>query len=493
MTLNFAAVDLGAESGRVMLGRLEGGRLALEEAHRFPNTPVQAGGTLYWDILRVWSEIKHGLAVCGRQAGGPVASIGVCTWGVDFALVGRDGALLGNPVHYRDVRTQGQIEAATARVPRAEIFAQTGIQFIAINTLYQLLALQAQGSPALEAAHRLLTIPDLLNYWLSGAAVNEFTNATTTQCLNPATGDWAWDLLDRLGLPRRIFGPIVQPGTALGPLSAAISAELSLPAVPVIAPATHDTGSAVAAAPLTGDGSIYISSGTWSLMGVELPRPVITERSLAYNFTNEGGVNGTFRLLKNIMGLWIVQECRRTWASLGEDYGYAQLTALAEQAAPLVSLIDAADERFFAPGDMPARIRAACQSTGQPVPESAGAIVRCALESLALEYRFVAERLDELTGRRLPFIHIIGGGAQNALLNAFTANATGRRVVAGPVEATALGNVLVQAIAGGHLASLAEGRDLVRRSFPVVTIEPQTTPAWETAYQRYLQLKPGLP
>jgi len=491
MTLNFAAVDLGAESGRVMLGRFDGATLALEEAHRFPNIPVQVAGTLHWDILRIWSEIKHGLAICGRQAGGPLASIGVATWAVDFGLLGSDGALLGNPVHYRDARTQGMIEAACLRVPRAEIFAQTGIQFLSINTLYQLLALQAQGSPALEAAATLLTIPDLLNYWLCGAAVNEFTNATTTQCYNPNTGDWAWDLLDGFGLPRRMFGPVVAPGTHLGPLLPALAAELGLPAVPVIAPATHDTGSAVAAAPLTDSSSIYLSSGTWSLMGVELPQPVINERSLAYNFTNEGGVDGTFRLLKNIMGLWLVQECRRTWASQGEDYGYAQLTMLAEQSKPLASLIDVADERFFAPGNMPARIQAACRDSGQSVPESAGEIVRCALESLALEYRLVAERLDEHAGQYIPVIHIIGGGAQNALLNTFTANATGRLVVAGPVEATALGNVLVQAVAGGHLASIADGRALVRRAFPVTSFEPQSSPVWEAAYQRYLRLKPA--
>jgi sugar (pentulose or hexulose) kinase len=474
-----------------MLGRFHGNRLALEEAHRFPNIPVQVAGTLHWDILRIWSEIKLGLGLCGRLAGGELASIGVDTWAVDFGLLGNDGALLGNPVHYRDARTQGMIEAACSRVPRAEIFAQTGIQFLPINSLYQLLALQAQASPALEAADRLLTIPDLLNFWLCGVAVNEFTNATTTQCYNPTTGDWAWDLLDRFGLPRRIFGPIVPPGARLGPLRPTLAAEVGLSAVPVVAPATHDTGSAVAGAPLTDDGSIFLSSGTWSLMGVELSHPVINERSLAYNFTNEGGVDGTFRLLKNIMGLWIVQECRRIWASQGADYGYAQLGTLAEQSRPLAALIDIADERYFAPGDMPARIQAACQDTGQPVPESPGEIVRCALESLALEYRWVAERLDELTGRFLPTIHIIGGGAQNMLLNTFTANATGRRVAAGPVEATAIGNVLLQAVAAGHLPTISEGRALIRRSFPVTTFEPDLSPDWEGAYQRYLRLKPA--
>jgi rhamnulokinase len=473
----------------VMVGRLDGGGLALEEVHRFPNIPVRVAETLHWDILRIWAEVKHGLAVCGRQSVGGLASIGVATWGVDFGLLGQDGALLGNPVHYRDARTTGMIEAACERVPRAEIFAQTGIQFLPINTLYQLLALKLQASPILAAAARLLTIPDLLNFWLSGTAVNEFTNATTTQCYNPSTGDWAWDLLDQLGLPRRLFGAIVKPGTDLGPLRPALAAELGLPAVPVIAPATHDTGSAVAAAPLVSSASIYLSSGTWSLMGVEWPRPIIGERSLAYNFTNEGGIDGTFRVLKNIMGLWIVQECRRSWVNQGEDFGYSQLAVLAEQAAPLTSLIDVGDERYFSPGDMPARIQAACRETGQPVPQSVGALVRCVFESLALEYRWVAERLDELTGQYLPTIQIIGGGALNTLLNSFTANATGRQVIAGPVEATALGNILVQAVAGGHLASIAEGRELVRRSFPLVRFEPQPSTEWEAAYQRYLHLK----
>jgi rhamnulokinase len=491
-TLNFAAVDLGAESGRVMLARFTGtgsAALRVEEIHRFANVPVQVHATLHWDILRLWGDVTHGLSAAAQAAGGRLDGVGVDTWGVDFGLLGRDGALLGNPVPYRAPRTHGLMAEAFKRVPPAEIFAQTGIQLMPINSLYQLLALARQDSPALEHAARLLTIPDLLNYWLSGEQTNEFSNATTTQCYNPITGDWAWELLDRLCLPRRIFGPVVQPGTRLGPLRPALAAELGLPEVPVIAPATHDTGSAVAAAPLADGGSIYLSSGTWSLMGVELPRPVIDPRSLAYNFTNEGGVGGTFRLLKNIMGLWLIQECRRTWANQGQAYDYAQLTALANVAKPLTVLIDVADESFFAPGDMPARIQAACSASNQPVPRSAGEIIRCTLESLALEYRHVAERLDELAGRFHPVIHIIGGGAQNSLLNTFTANATGRRVLAGPVEATALGNVLVQAVAGGYLPSIAEGRGLIRGSFPVTTFEPESSPDWESAYQRYQSLK----
>lgn len=488
-TPSFAAIDLGAESGRVMLGRLSDAALSLEEVHRFPNVPVHVHGSLQWDIHRLWSDVKHGLASCVSRAGGPPVSLGVASWGVDFGLLGNDGHLLGNPVHYRDRRTNGMMEEAFRRVPRAEIYEQTGIQLMPINTLYQLLSLAVHRSPVLDAAATLLTIPDLINFWLSGRAVNELSNATTTQCLNPHTGDWAWDLLERLGIPRHIFGPIVRPGTVLGPLRSAVAEELGWSGVPVIAPATHDTGSAVAAVPMRGSESIYLSSGTWSLMGVELPRPVINERGLAYNFTNEGGVGGTFRLLKNIMGLWLVQECRRVWASRGDEYSYMDLTRLAEQSPPLASLVIASDERFLAPGDMPASLQAFCRETGQPVPESVGAVVRCALESLALEYRWVAERLEELTGRTSSIIHVIGGGAQNALLNQFTADATGRTVMAGPVEATALGNVLVQAVAGGHLASLEDGRELVRRSYPVRLFEPRATGPWDAAYERYLRLK----
>ncbi|MGH2524926.1 MAG: rhamnulokinase, partial [Anaerolineales bacterium] len=357
------------------------------------------------------------LASCAQKAGGLLTSIGVDTWGVDFGLLGRDGHLLGNPVHYRDGRTNGMMDEAFRRVPRAEIFEHTGIQFMPINTLYQLLAMVVRRSPALEAASTLLTIPDLLNFWLCGYAANEFSNATTTQCYSPRLGEWAWGLLDRMGIPAQLFGPIIQPGTVLGPVRPALAGELGLSRVPVIAPATHDTGSAVAAVPMQGREAIYLSSGTWSLMGVELPQPVINERSLAFNFTNEGGVGSTFRLLKNIMGLWLVQECRRAWASQGEDYTYSQLTKLAEQAPPFAALVVASDERFLAPGDMPARLQAFCRETGQQAPESIGAFVRCALESLALEYRWVAERLDELTGQHLSSIHIVGGGAQNALLN----------------------------------------------------------------------------
>lgn len=485
-TVDFAAVDLGAESGRVMLGRFDGSTLSLKEAHRFPNVPVCVLDSLQWDVLRLWGDIKHGLARC---SGGSLAGVGVDTWGVDFGLLGRDGHLLGNPVHYRDARTTGMMEAAFERVGRVAIFEQTGIQFMPINSLYQLYSLVANHSPALEAATALLTMPDLFNYWLCGIAVNEFSNATTTQCFKPRINDWAYPLLEQLEIPTHIFGQVIRPGTILGPLRSELAGELGLSRVPVIAPATHDTGSAVAAVPMSGSDAIYLSSGTWSLMGVELSHPIINERSLAYNFTNEGGAGGTFRFLKNIIGQWLAQECRRMWASQGQEYSYDQLRQLAEQVSPFDSLIVASDERFLAPGDMPERIRAYCRETGQPIPDSIGAIMRCIFESLALEYRWVAERLDELTGQRRSTIHIIGGGSSNALLNQFTADATGRLVLAGPMEATALGNMLVQAIASGYLDSLDEGRALIRNSFPVQSFEPHLSETWNEAYNRYLALK----
>lgn len=487
--LNFAAIDLGAESGRVMLAGLADERLHLREVHRFVNRPVRVRQTLHWDVLSLWAEIKHGLSLCAGQTSNPLTSIGVDAWGVDFGLLDAHGQLLGNPVHYRDARTTGMLERAFSRVPREQIFEQTGIQFMPINTVYQLLALAEGNSPQLAQAAQLLTIPDLLNYWLTGYAVNEFSNATTTQCYNPRQHTWAYSLLNALNLPTHILGDVVMPGTPLGPLHASVQEETGLGAVPVIAPATHDTGSAVAAAPMMDKNAIYLSSGTWSLMGVEVAQPIINAQILAYNFTNEGGVAGTFRLLKNIMGLWLVQECRRAWAAQGRAYSYAELTQLAEQAPGLISLIDVTDARFLPPGDMPARIQAFCRETGQPAPESAGAIVRCALESLALEYRWVAERLDELTGRLHTTIHVIGGGAQNHLLNQLTAEATGRTVLAGPVEATALGNVIVQALALRHISSLADGRVFVRNSFPLQTFTPQAPHLWETAYHRYQTLR----
>jgi sugar (pentulose or hexulose) kinase len=485
-SLVFLGFDLGAESGRAMLGRFDGERIELSEIHRFPNGPVRLTGGLHWDVLRLWTEVKRGLVLAVREHGLDLSGVGLDTWGVDFGLLDRDGALISNPYHYRDDRTDGMIEEACRRVSREEIFEQTGLQFIQINSLYQLLSMAVSGSPALDIAETFLMMPDLFNYWLTGRKACEFTIVSTSQCYNPRRGDWVRPLLEKLGIPTRIFPEIVPPGTVLGNLLPAVAKEVGVDRLPVIAPGGHDTALAVAAVPAEGSDFVYISSGTWSLMGAELPGPVINEQALAHGFTNEGGVQGTVRFLKNIVGLWLVQECRRTWARQGEDLSYDDLTEMAAQAEPLRSFVDPAYGEFLKPGDMPDRIQDFCRQTGQPVAESKGAIVRCALESLALTYRRVLEGLEAILGRRLEPIHIVGGGTQNRLLNQFTADAAGRRVVTGPVEATAAGNVMMQAMALGHIASLEEGRQIVRNSFDVTPYEPSGEATWDEAYDRFL-------
>jgi rhamnulokinase len=446
--LTVLAVDLGAESGRVMAVHFDGRSLEIEELHRFPNVTVNVQGTLHWDFLRLWTDIQQGIGL-GRRHN--PASLGVDTWGIDFGLLDSQGKLLGNPVTYRDSRTDGLMEAAFARVSQAEIFAQTGIQFMPINTLYQLITLVEGGSPQLAAAHTFLTAPDLLNYWLTGAKVCEFSNATTTQLYNPRTRGWATSLLDAFAIPSHIFPEVVQPGTRLG----------AFDGIPVIAPACHDTGSAVAATPLASSRSAYISSGTWSLVGLEVGAPVINDAALAANVTNEGGVYGSYRLLKNVMGLWIVQQCRATWAAAGEEHSYAELTEMAASTPSLVSPIDPNDGRFLPPGDHPSRVQSWCRENGLPVPQTKGEIVRSVLEGLALRYARVLDDLTSLTGQPADQVHIVGGGSQNRLLNQMTANATSLPVVAGPVETTVLGNALVQLISLGELADIDQARQLV--------------------------------
>lgn len=480
----YLAIDLGAESGRAILATLDGQQLSLTDIHRFPNGPVRLPDGLHWDILRLWSEIKTALHMATHQQHAQLAGIGIDTWGVDYGLLDRSGALIGNPYHYRDSRTDGMVEAAFKRLPRERIFDLTGIQFMQLNTLYQLFSMVVQQSPALQIAETFLTTPDLLNYWLSGRKACEFTMATTTQCYDPRRCEWSQPLLQALGIPSHIFPEVVQPGTVLGTVLSEISEETGCGQVPVIAPACHDTGSAVAAVPAEAPHFAWISSGTWSIMGAEASDPIVNAQSLKYNFTNEGGVNGTWRFSKNIMGLWLVQECRRTWARGGEELSYAEITQLAAEAEPFRSIIDVDADEFFQPGNMPARIQKYCVRTGQPVPETKGAIVRCALESLALKYRWTLDRLEEMLGYRLEPIHIIGGGTQNRLLNQLTADATNRSVVAGPIEATAIGNVLMQAVALGHLKSLDEARAVVRHSFKPETYEPQTSAEWDAAYQK---------
>ena len=486
----FLAFDLGAESGRAVVGLLEGDQVRLKEVCRFPNGPVRILDSLHWDVLSLFSEMKRSLRKCIQQFGPELASIGLDTWGVDFALLNRDDQLIGNPYHYRDSRTDGMMEEAFRRVPREEIFECTGIQFMQLNTLYQLLAMAMGNSAQLESAHRLLMMPDLFNFWLTGQKVCEFTEATTTQFYDPRAADWARPLLERLGLPIHILGEIVEPGTILGPLRLSVAEEVGAGQVPVIAPACHDTGSAVAAVPFesaSGEGC-YISSGTWSLMGVEVDKPLITPQSLEHNFTNEGGVCSTFRLLKNIMGLWLAQECRRIWAREGETYSYDELTRMAQQATPFAALLNPDDPAFLHPTHMPAEIRAFCTRTGQPIPQDRGVTIRCVLESLALTYRSVLENLEAMLGRRLEVIHIVGGGSRNRLLCQFTSDATQRPVLAGPAEGTAIGNVLMQALALGEFSSLEEARAVVCNSFDVARYEPGDPAAWDEAYEHFCRL-----
>jgi rhamnulokinase len=470
------AVDLGAESGRVIQVAFDGQQFEQEEIHRFPNVPVTAGGTLYWDVLRLWGDISTGI----HKAAPGASAVGVDTWGVDFALLDRNGVLLSNPVHYRDGGKNGMFEWVFERVPRRTVFERTGIQFMILNGLYQLASLVHAKSPLLDAAETLVTIADLFNYWLSGTRGCEFTMATTLQTVNPRSNAWDVETLTACAIPTRLFPNIVAPGTCIGDYRG----------IPVITPACHDTGSAVVAVPTTTPDYAYISSGTWSLIGLEVDQPVINDESYAANITNEGGVDGTFRLLKNVMGLWLVQQCRATWRAAGSDYSYDQLAVEAAQAVPFRSLIDPDDPIFLPPGDMPARIRAFCQKTGQPAPESVGEIIRTVYDSLALKYRFVLEHLIRLTGRSVERIHIIGGGSQNALLNQMTADATGRLVIAGPTEATALGNAIVQLIALGQLDSVAQARAILSRTLNTTHYEPDQslTAAWDEGYERFKPL-----
>jgi rhamnulokinase len=484
----YLAVDLGAESGRVMAGSWNGRTLRIQEVHRFANGPVQIADSIRWDVLRLWAEIQSGLRRAAEQYGGSIVSVGVDSWGVDYVLLSAHEEILGQPYHYRDRRTRGMMAKAFQRVPRAEIFAQTGVQFMEINTLYQLLAAQEETPEVLQNASSLLMVPDFLHWCLCGSKVVEFTNGTTSQCLDPVRLGWATEMLSRMCLPTEIFPPIVMPGQKLGYLRPSVSDATNLGNIPVIAPPTHDTASAVAGTPSASTGKAdwaYISSGTWSLIGVETQQPSLSRRTLEFNLTNEGGLDRTYRLLKNVMGLWLVQQCKRSLDATGKKRSYAELESAAAEAPPLRSFVDPDDERFLNPTEMPAAIREFCRETGQPVPQNEGETIRCALESLALKYRMVLGWVEELMGTRINVVHIIGGGSRNRLLNQMTADACQRRVVAGPVEATALGNMLVQVRASGELSSLNDMREVVRDSCEVACYEPAQPQQWQEAAGRF--------
>lgn len=470
------AVDLGAESGRVMRVSFDGVKFQLQEAYRFRNIPLETHDTLYWNALRLWRDIQIGID--RALAMGPAESAAVSTWGVDFALLDGRGNLLDNPVHYRDKRTHGMVDWVNARIPTRTLYDRTGIQPLSINTLYQLASLRASDDPVLKLARRLITIPMLFTYWLSGAQVNEFTHATTTQCYNPRTQTWDAETLDTLGIPKALFADVVLPGTRLG----------SYRGLSIFATTAHDTASAVAAVPAADRHSAYLSSGTWSLLGLEVDQPLTNDGAFAADLTNEGGAYNTFRLQQNVMGLWLVQQSRETWNSAGRSYSYEALVDLAKQAEPFRSLINPDDARFLEPGDIPARIRTFCQETSQPIPETDGQIVRTIYESLALRYRASIEKLTELTGRKIERLHIVGGGSRNTLLNQFTANAIQRPVATGPIEGTALGNAIVQFIALGDIESIHQARTILSQTEQTGVYEPQQENADDSSYARFLAL-----
>jgi rhamnulokinase len=484
---NIVAFDLGASSGRAMLGRLTDGKIEITELHRFSNDPVQVGDRLHWDILRLYHEIKQGLLIA-KNKGIDVQSIGIDSWAVDFGFIGKNGELVGNPYHYRDRHTEDMMDKLFTQIPASIIFGRTGIQFLQFNTIFQLFALKQANSPWLQEDSRLLMIPDMLRYFLTGNMHNEFSNATTTQLFNPIKGHWDADLLKLLDFPESWFGDVLQPGSKAGMLQASVCEELGIPSIPVYAVVEHDTGSAVAAVPATDRSFAYLSCGTWSLMGTEVQTPVINDLAQKLNFTNEGGVEGTYRLLKNIMGLWILQESRREWEKAGKSYSFPELAQMTGTAKPFSAFIDPDDSLFLAPGDMPERITQYCRQTGQHAPESAGEIVRCILESLALKYRFVFEMTERLSGQKFNGLHMVGGGIQNTLLCQWSANAIGKPVWAGPSEGSAIGNLAVQWITQGVFKDIWEARQVIRDSFPIDVYEPNEQGLWANAYDRFLKL-----
>jgi len=487
---HFLAFDLGASSGRAILGSVGDGKVSLEEVHRFSNGPVEVEGHFYWNLLGLFDELKTGLRKA-LELGVPLSGMAVDTWGVDFALIDRDGAFVGFPHNYRDPRTSDIFPYVFSKVPREVLYARTGIQFMNFNTLFQLAALERDGVPALGIADKMLMMPNAFTYLLSGNVSAEYTIATTGQAYDPDSQDWAWELIEKLDLPKKIFPPIAKPCTVAGELRPCICEELNCDPIPVILVGSHDTASAVAAVPADGSQSwAYLSSGTWSLLGVELDEPLTTPSALAANYTNEGGIAGKIRFLKNIMGLWLIQESRNEWKRRGEEYSFDELAEMAMASEPFRSLIDPNDETFVAPGDMPTRIAAYCRKTGQPVPETPGQVTRCALESLALRYRQTVLEIEEITGQQIDILHLVGGGSKDDVLNQFTANAIQCPVVTGPVEATAIGNIIGQGLAVGAIRDLVEARAIVRNSTCLGKYLPEDVAAWEEAYTRYRSLVP---
>jgi len=480
----YIAVDLGAESGRVMLGGVWADKLTLLEAYRFPNGPIEEDGSLRWDFEKIFSHVKAGLAEAIKISHGRVAGIGVDSWGVDFGLVGKDGKLLENPCHYRDSRTNGMMEKAFELMPKRDIYENTGLQFMQLNTIYQLLSMRLSDPETIARAKNLIFIADLVSYYLCGQIFAEYTLASTSQLMDMRTGKWSTQVFEKLALPIEIMPNVVPPATVLGNLRSELAADLGCGTVPVIAVASHDTNSAVAAVPSGAEKWAYISSGTWSLMGLEAPEAIITDKSFQYEFTNEGGICNTINFLKNIMGLWLVQECRRQWQRARIELSYAKLAQMAERSKPFAAYIDPDYSDFLSPGDMPAKINHYLAQTGQKAIEDKGQMVRAILESLAFTYRRIMKQLEDVSGGAIDVLHIVGGGIKNELLCQFAANATGKKVITGPAEATASGNIITQAMATGQVKSLAQAREIIRDSFDVKEYFPQDPQIWRTRYEK---------
>ena len=488
-TYKFLAFDFGASSGRAILATFDGEKIKLEEKHRFSNDPVNINGNMHWDVLRLFFEIKQGILKCANSGDRDIDCIGIDTWGVDYGLLDKDDKLLGNPYHYRDTRTEGMYDEAFKRVSKEDIYKETGIAYNWFNTIFQLLSAKLSDDSTLKEAKTLLMMPDLFNFFLTGVKKTEYTNASTTQLYNSKTYEWAYDLMDKMGIPKDIFTEVIEPGQVVGTVKPELAKELGIGEVPVIAVASHDTGSAVVSVPVPDkDDFIYISSGTWSLMGVELKEPNTSDMALNHNFTNEGGYGKTIRFLKNIMGLWLVQESRRQWIREGEELSFGELAKMSQASTPLESFIDPDYVEFSTPGDMPNRIREYCKKTGQKVPETKGEIVCTIAQSLAMRYRATVEGMEEVTGNKYNVINIVGGGIQDKVLCQFTANATNRIVSTGPVEATSIGNVVVQGIAMGAIKDLNEGREIVKNSFDITEYTPQNTEAWDKAYEKWKEI-----
>ena len=486
MTKRVLAFDFGASSGRAIIGCFDGDKITLEEVHRFSNDPVSVGGTVYWDVLRLFYEIKQGI-VKAKIAGG-FDSIGIDTWGVDFGLIDSEGKLMENPVHYRDTRTAGLVEESFKTMPKEKLYGITGIQFMELNTLFQLISLKKYRPWMLERADKMLFMPDLFAYMLTGKMCAEYSIATTSQLIDLETKSWSEEILDAFGIKKSLFAPLVKPGTVLGELSREICEECGVDPVPVISVCGHDTQSAITSVPCEDGNFAFLSSGTWSLFGTELDKPIVNETSMNINITNEGGFDDSTGFLKNIIGLWLIQESRRQWKREGEEYSYADLEKLALAAEPFKCFIDPDAPEFVPHGNIPERVREFCRRTGQYVPQTVGEVMRCIYESLAMKYRLTFEKLRECTKRDYPVIHVIGGGTKDGLLCQMTANSCDRTVKAGPIEATVMGNVAVQLMSDGSVDNIGQARKIIAESSELKIFEPKETGDWANAYEDFLKI-----